>query len=77
MKKKVLILTLGALCASQLWNSDNASAIVTGEANVYKSSSLNVGGYVSSSEQAKRYLDSLDDLIYYNSVNRHAGYEEP
>ncbi|WP_113588134.1 von Willebrand factor binding protein Vwb [Staphylococcus aureus] len=77
MKKKVLILTLGALCVSQLWNSDNASAIVTGEANVYKSSSLNVGGYVSSSEQAKRYLDSLDDLIYYNSVNRHAGYEEP
>ncbi|HDG2617291.1 TPA: von Willebrand factor binding protein Vwb [Staphylococcus aureus] len=77
MKKKVLILTLGGLCVSQLWNSDNASAIVTGEANVYKSSSLNVGGYVSSSEQAKRYLDSLDDLIYYNSVNRHAGYEEP
>ncbi|NGC94966.1 coagulase, partial [Staphylococcus aureus] len=55
MKKKVLILTLGALCASQLWNSDNASAIVTGEENPYISEALSVKGKKNTSWNLEQY----------------------
>lgn len=29
MKRKVLVLTMGVLCATQLWQTNNAKALVT------------------------------------------------
>ncbi|EOD7746489.1 von Willebrand factor binding protein Vwb [Staphylococcus aureus] len=76
MKKKVLILTLGALCASQLWNSDNASAIVTGEENPYISEALSVKGKKNTSWNLEQYKVSLGNLIGSISISPYDGYDE-
>ncbi|CAC9135700.1 truncated secreted von Willebrand factor-binding protein VWbp [Staphylococcus aureus] len=47
MKNKLLVLSLGALCVSQIWESNHASAVVSGEKNPYVSKALSIvnGGY--------------------------------
>ncbi|HGO3295531.1 TPA: coagulase domain-containing protein, partial [Staphylococcus aureus] len=76
MKKKVLILTLGALCASQLWNSDNASAIVTGEKNPYTSKAIGMKNNSNKSLTVERYEKSLKDLILSLSIGNVEKYYE-
>ncbi|PZG62237.1 hypothetical protein C7R42_09930, partial [Staphylococcus aureus] len=44
MKNKLLVLSLGALCVSQIWESNRASAVVSGEKNPYVSESLKLTG---------------------------------
>ncbi|MDN8784913.1 coagulase, partial [Staphylococcus aureus] len=44
MKNKLLVLSLGALCVSQIWESNRASAVVSGEKNPYVSKALSVSG---------------------------------
>ncbi|HHA2987173.1 TPA: von Willebrand factor binding protein Vwb [Staphylococcus aureus] len=77
MKKKVLILTLGALCASQLWNSDNASAIVTGEKNPYISEALSIEGKRSANWNINDYKNDLSRLLASLQVSRYDGFDEP
>ncbi|HHO7084230.1 TPA: von Willebrand factor binding protein Vwb [Staphylococcus aureus] len=77
MKKKVLILTLGALCASQLWNSDNASAIVTGENNSYISKALDLNSNSHKSLSVEQYEKSLRGLILSLSIGDEEKYNEP
>ncbi|WP_394274346.1 coagulase domain-containing protein [Staphylococcus hyicus] len=76
MKKKLLVLSASAILASNFIFDNSASAVVDVSKNEYKSKSLSVGGYTSSKSEVKKYLDSLDDLIYYKSINMHAGYDE-
>ncbi|HDG5451207.1 TPA: von Willebrand factor binding protein Vwb [Staphylococcus aureus] len=77
MKKKVLILTLGALCASQLWNSDNASAIVTGEKNPYTSKALLEMGQKNKNISLDQYKDSLESVMNFGAVDGDYGYDQP
>ncbi|HHO6606427.1 TPA: von Willebrand factor binding protein Vwb [Staphylococcus aureus] len=77
MKKKVLILTLGALCASQLWNSDNASAIVTGEKNPYTSKALLEMGQKNKNISLDQYKDSLESVMNFGVVDGDYGYDQP
>ncbi|HHO6498517.1 TPA: von Willebrand factor binding protein Vwb [Staphylococcus aureus] len=77
MKKKVLILTLGALFASQLWNSDNASAIVTGEKNPYVSEALSIEGKRSANWNIKDYKNDLSRLLASLQVSQYDGFDEP
>lgn len=64
MKKKLLVLTLGALCVSQIWESNRASAVVSGEENPYKSESLKLTNNKNKSRTVEEYKQSLDDLIW-------------
>ncbi|MBJ6200861.1 coagulase, partial [Staphylococcus aureus] len=77
MKKKVLILTLGALFASQLWNSDNASAIVTGEKNPYTSKALLEMGQKNKNISLDQYKDSLESVMNFGAVDGDYGYDQP
>ncbi|MBR9442649.1 coagulase, partial [Staphylococcus aureus] len=66
MKNKLLVLSLGALCVSQIWESNRASAVVSGEENPYKSESLKLNGKRSTTitRTVEEYKKSLDDLIW-------------
>lgn len=55
MKNKLLVLSLGALCVSQIWESNRASAVVSGEENPYKSESLKLNGKRSTTITSDKY----------------------
>ncbi|CDR52277.1 von Willebrand factor binding protein Vwb [Staphylococcus schweitzeri] len=64
MKKKLLVLTLGALCVSQILENNHASAVVSGEENPYVSESLKLTNNKNKSRTVEEYKKSLDDLIW-------------
>ncbi|HDH4907713.1 TPA: coagulase, partial [Staphylococcus aureus] len=64
MKNKLLVLSLGALCVSQIWESNRASAVVSGEENPYVSESLKLTNNKNKSRTVEEYKKSLDDLIW-------------
>jgi hypothetical protein len=62
LKNKLLVLSLGALCVSQIWESNRASAVVSGEENPYVSKALSVSGQKSNNltlKQLKTVLGAL------------------
>ncbi|WP_274311966.1 coagulase domain-containing protein [Staphylococcus hyicus] len=77
MKKKLLVLSASAILVSNFIFDNSASAVVDVRENPYKSEALKLAGNISYSKDVERYLKSLDDLIYYKSINMHAGYDEP
>ncbi|UMT81357.1 von Willebrand factor binding protein Vwb [Staphylococcus roterodami] len=77
MKKKLLVLTLGALCVSQIWESNRASAVVSGEENPYKSESLKLNGDKSKSVSLDQYKASLRNVMCTSEINKNDGYDEP
>lgn len=77
VKKKLLVLSASAILASNFIFDNNTSAVVDVRENPYKSEALKLAGNISYSKDVERYLKSLDDLIYYKSINMHAGYDEP
>ncbi|MBE5662826.1 coagulase, partial [Staphylococcus sp. SS21] len=76
MKKKLLVLTLGALCVSQIWESNHASAVVSGEKNPYVSKALSVNGQKSNSWNLDQYRDSLSKLVTSIDIRDYDGYDE-
>lgn len=77
MKKKLLVLTLGALCVSQNWEHNHASAVVSGEENPYVSESLKLNGDKSKSVSLDQYKDSLRSVMCTSEVNKNDGYDQP
>ncbi|MFH0717298.1 coagulase domain-containing protein [Staphylococcus delphini] len=78
MKKKLLVLSASAVLASHFLVGGEASAIVTGEENPYKSKALSITEKNNTpSITTKQYKDSLEDLIYQLSIHGHEKYEEP
>ncbi|MCO4346769.1 hypothetical protein MTQ93_12075, partial [Staphylococcus agnetis] len=76
MKKKLIYLSLTAVCATQLLTYKDASAIVTGEKNNYQSFSLKLNGEISDKARAKLYRDNLEDLLYDLQYKKNIGYDE-
>lgn len=77
MKNKLLVLSLGALCVSQIWESNRASAVVSGEKNPYVSKALSVSGQKSNNLTLKQYKDSLRSVMCTSEINKNDGYDEP
>lgn len=77
MKKKLLVLSASAILASNFIFDNSASAVVDVRENPYKSEAMNIQGQRSNEDQVKVYIESLEDLIHYLSLNVHAGYDEP
>ncbi|UXU57179.1 coagulase [Staphylococcus agnetis] len=77
MKKKLLVLSASAILASNFIFDNSASAIVDVRENPYQSESLKLKGEISHPYDVERYYNSLDDFVYYKSINMHAGYDEP
>ncbi|MFB2282295.1 coagulase domain-containing protein, partial [Staphylococcus aureus] len=77
MKNKLLVLSLGALCVSQIWESNRASAVVSGEENPYVSKALSVSGQKSNNLTLKQYKDSLRSVMCTSEINKNDGYDEP
>ncbi|HCY9968870.1 TPA: von Willebrand factor binding protein Vwb [Staphylococcus aureus] len=77
MKNKLLVLSLGALCVSQIWESNRASAVVSGEKNPYVSESLKLTGSKSTGVTPAMYKENLESLISSLSFADYEKYEEP
>ncbi|CDR62425.1 von Willebrand factor binding protein Vwb [Staphylococcus schweitzeri] len=77
MKKKMLVLTLGALCVSQILESNHASAVVSGEENPYVSKAIELKGTSNKSNTYENYRESLENLIFSLSFADYEKYEEP
>lgn len=77
MKNKLLVLSLGALCVSQIWESNRASAVVSGEKNPYVSKALELKDKNNKSNSYENYRDSLESLISSLSFADYEKYEEP
>ncbi|WP_105989228.1 coagulase domain-containing protein [Staphylococcus agnetis] len=77
MKKKLLVLSASAILASNFIFDNSASAVVDVRENPYQSESLKLKGEISHPYDVERYYNSLDDFVYYKSINMHAGYDEP
>lgn len=77
MKKKLLVLTLGALCVSQIWESNRASAVVSGEENPYVSEALKLNGSKSTGITPAMYKENLESLISSLSFTDYEKYYEP
>ncbi|MHC6664940.1 von Willebrand factor binding protein Vwb [Staphylococcus aureus] len=77
MKNKLLVLSLGALCVSQIWESNHASAVVSGEKNPYVSKALELKDKSNKSNSYENYRDSLESLISSLSFADYEKYEEP
>ena len=77
MKKKLLVLSASAILASNFIFDNSASAVVDVRANPYSSTAKDLNGHRSHKDQVKVYIESLEDLIQYLSLNVHAGYDEP
>lgn len=78
MKNKLLVLSLGALCVSQIWESNRASAVVSGEENPYVSESLKLIDYKNNKQYtAEAYKKSLEDLIDTLPQIGNVKYDEP
>ncbi|NDQ25928.1 von Willebrand factor binding protein Vwb [Staphylococcus aureus] len=77
MKNKLLVLSLGALCVSQIWESNHASAVVSGEKNPYVSKALSIKGQKTNSWNLGQYKDSLRTVMFTSEINKNDGYDEP
>ncbi|HBN6337425.1 TPA: von Willebrand factor binding protein Vwb [Staphylococcus aureus] len=77
MKNKLLVLSLGALCVSQIWESNRASAVVSGEENPYVSESLKLNDNKSKSLSLEKYKESLRSIMCTKEINKNDGYDEP
>ncbi len=77
MKRKLLVLTLGALCVSQIWESNHANAVVSGEKNPYVSKALSVNGQKSNSWNLDQYKESLRTIMCTSEINKNDGYDQP
>ncbi|HCY8317658.1 TPA: von Willebrand factor binding protein Vwb [Staphylococcus aureus] len=77
MKNKLLVLSLGALCVSQIWESNRASAVVSGEKNPYVSKALELKGTKEKNLTLKQYKDSLRSVMCTAEINKNDGYDEP
>lgn len=77
MKNKLLVLSLGALCVSQIWESNHASAVVSGEKNSYVSKALSIKGQKTNSWNLGQYKDSLRTVMCTSEINKNDGYDEP
>ncbi|WP_341776192.1 coagulase domain-containing protein [Staphylococcus hyicus] len=77
MKKKLLVLSASAILASNFIFDNSASAVVDVRENPYTSKAKDLNGHRSHKDQVKVYIESLEDLIQYLSLNVHAGYDEP
>lgn len=77
MKNKLLVLSLGALCVSQIRESNHASAVVSGEKNPYVSKALELKDKSNKSNSYENYRDSLESLISSLSFADYEKYEEP
>ncbi len=77
MKNKLLVLALGALCVSQIWESNHASAVVSGEKNPYVSKALSIKGQKTNSWNLGQYKDSLRTVMCTSEINKNDGYDEP
>ncbi|MCO4358586.1 coagulase [Staphylococcus agnetis] len=77
MKKKLLVLSASAILASNFIFDNSASAVVDVRANPYSSTAKDLNGHRSHKDHVKVYIESLEDLIQYLSLNVHAGYDEP
>ncbi|UVJ16549.1 von Willebrand factor binding protein Vwb [Staphylococcus aureus] len=77
MKNKLLVLSLGALCVSQIWESNRASAVVSGEKNLYVSESLKLNDNKSKSLSLEKYKESLRSIMCTKEINKNDGYDEP
>lgn len=77
MKNKLLVLSLGALCVSQIWESNRASAVVSGEENPYVSKALSIKGQKTNSWNLGQYKDSLRTVVCTSEINKNDGYDEP
>lgn len=73
----MLVLSLGALCVSQIWESNHASAVVSGEKNPYVSKALELKDKSNKSNSYENYRDSLESLISSLSFADYEKYEEP
>lgn len=62
--KKLICLSLTAVCATQLLTYKDASSIVTGEKIPYQSSSLKLNGKLSDEWYAESYKNSLEKLLH-------------
>lgn len=77
MKNKLLVLSLGALCVSQIWESNRACAVVSGEKNLYVSESLKLNDNKSKSLSLEKYKESLRSVMCTKEINKNDGYDEP
>ncbi|HDE0470692.1 TPA: von Willebrand factor binding protein Vwb [Staphylococcus aureus] len=77
MKNKLLVLSLGALCVSQIWESNHASAVVSGEKNPYVSKALSIKGQKTNSWNLGQYKDGLRTVMCTSEINKNDGYDEP
>ena len=77
MKNKLLVLSLGALCVSQIWESNHASAVFSGEKNPYVSESLKLNDNKSKSLSLEKYKESLRSIMCTKEINKNDGYDEP
>ncbi|WP_103715784.1 von Willebrand factor binding protein Vwb [Staphylococcus aureus] len=77
MKNKLLVLSLGALCVSQICESNHASAVVSGEKNPYVSKALSIKGQKTNSWNLGQYKDSLRTVMCTSEINKNDGYDEP
>ncbi|MFK3494008.1 von Willebrand factor binding protein Vwb [Staphylococcus aureus] len=77
MKNKLLVLSLGALCVSQIWESNHASAVVSGDKNPYVSESLKLTGSKSTGVTPAMYKENLESLISSLSFADYEKYYEP
>ncbi|EII2015693.1 coagulase [Staphylococcus pseudintermedius] len=78
MKKKLLVLSASAVLASHFLVGGEASAIVSGEENPYKSKALSITEKSStSSYTSEQYKKSLEDLIYKLTISGYEKYDEP
>ncbi|HCX2669329.1 TPA: von Willebrand factor binding protein Vwb [Staphylococcus aureus] len=77
MKNKLLVLSLGALCVSQIWESNHASAVVSGEKNPYVSESLKLNDNKSKSLSLEKYKERLRSIMCTKEINKNDGYDEP
>nr|WP_246864148.1 coagulase domain-containing protein [Staphylococcus sp. 11007852] len=77
VKKKLLVLSASAILASNFIFDNSASAVVDVRENPYTSKATELKGNLSHKDSVKVYIESLEDLIQYLSLNVHAGYDEP
>ncbi|NHM92742.1 MULTISPECIES: coagulase domain-containing protein [Staphylococcus] len=75
MKKKLLVLSASAILASNFILDSNASAVVSKDR--YESEALKVEGKINYSISVDRYKEHLENLIYSQSLNDFAGYDQP
>ncbi|HEC2221781.1 TPA: coagulase, partial [Staphylococcus delphini] len=77
-KKKLLVLSASAVLASHFLVGGEASAIVTGEENPYKSKALSIMERSNTSSiTTEQYKKSLEDLIFKLTIGGYERYEEP